>query len=215
MLVPQDSLPSAWRALTRPSAGRGPVLIFAAAPDVDAVAATATLAALLRAQLVRYEVHPVAGYADLVARFRSLTDPLTGVDPRAALCVNCGARVDLAGLLLAPPPPDAAAGGEAPAPPSGVRLFVLDSHRPVHLAHVESEVTSVFVDAATADEVDVDRLPMRGFEDAYGFVAVETDDEDGSSADSGGGGGSADDSNDNSAGGGGRGRGSDDDDDAD
>lgn len=207
MLVPQDSLPSAWRALTRPSAGRGPVLIFAAAPDVDAVAATATLAGLLRAQLVRYEVHPVAGYGDLVSRFRSLTDPLTGVDPRAALCVNCGARVDLAGLLLS-----SAAGadgeGEEGSGVDGdgatlgggggggrhVRLFVLDSHRPVHLAHVESDVTSVFVDAATAEEVDVDRLPMRGFEDSYGFVEVDSDVDDDSSGDSEGSGGTDDES---------------------
>ncbi|GAB0489819.1 hypothetical protein MMPV_001044 [Pyropia vietnamensis] len=205
MLVPQDSLPSAWRALTRPSAGRGPVLIFAAAPDVDAVAATATLAGLLRAQLVRYEVHPVVGYGDLVSRFRSLTHPLTGVDPRAALCVNCGARVDLEGLLLSPSTDaigegeDANAGVQSATPGGGgagrrVRLFVLDSHRPVHLAHVESDVTSVFVDAATAEEVDVDRLPMRGFEDSYGFVEVDSDVNDFSSDDSGGGDGTDDES---------------------
>lgn len=216
MLVPQDSLPSAWRALTRPSAGRGPVLIFAAAPDVDAVAATATLAGLLRAQLVRYEVHPVAGYGDLVSRFRSLTHPVTGVDPRAALCVNCGARVDLAGLLLSPAAGSDGAEGDGEgggaddegATPGGggggrrVRLFVLDSHRPVHLAHVESDVTSVFVDAATAEEVVVDRLPMRGFEDAYGFVEVESDVDDDSSGDSGGGGGTDDESTGSRGGGG-------------
>lgn len=177
VLLPLQSAPDGWEALrgaatptecarlnfaqsTAATAG-GPVLLFIAAGDVDAIAAVKVLTALLKADLTRYEVHPVSGYAHLARKFRDLAQ---GVQPRAVLFVNCGAMVDLEFMLR----------GEDGLE-SDVRLFVMDCHRPYHLKNIRSERVVLFDDV---NDVNHDMLPLDvDWEDEWGNV-FESSDED-------------------------------------
>lgn len=167
MLLPLPQLPDAWDALrgvatlpqfpsTPTGCATGPVLLFVAA-DVDSVAASRTLTALLKADLVRYEVHPIVGYEQLAARFDELATGEDSVGPRAVLCVNCGAAVDIAKILglddMEEPPP----------------VFIMDAHRPFHLRNLTAENVVVIDDD---DAVEDDAFPLdAGIEDEYGHVS--------------------------------------------
>lgn len=163
--------------------GQGPVLVFVAASDVDALAASRILTALLRADLARYEIHPVIGYDDLAAKFAVLA---TKVEPRAVLLVNCGAMVDLGAVLRLE---------EDELQPTDVRVFVMDCHRPYHLRNIRNERVVLFDDLednAMADmPLDVD------WEDRWGNVELEDSSDEESESDD-----SDDSSDDNSLGGG-------------
>lgn len=171
MLLPLPQLPDAWDALRGvatlpdlPTGASGPVLVFVAA-DVDSVAATRTLTALLKADLVRYEVHPVAGYAHLADSFKRLVDAA----PRAVLCVNCGASVDVDAILGLADIEDA--------PP----VYVMDSHRPFHIRNISSPRVVLLDDD---EHFDIAALPIdAGWEDEWGNVS-DHDLSDGSDSDS-------------------------------
>lgn len=163
MLLPLPELPDAWDALRGvgslpnvPAGSSGPVLIFVAV-DPDSVAAVRTLTALLKADVVRYEVHPVSGFAHLVDVFDVLAKGENAVAPRAVLCVNCGANVNLEKILgiadMQSPPP----------------VYVMDSHRPFHLKNIASEAVVLFDDDESFDHAG---LPMdMGWEDEWGNVS--------------------------------------------
>lgn len=184
VLLPLQSAPDGWEALrgaaspvecaalnlsdsTAATAG-GPVLIFVAARDVDAIAAVKVLTALLKADLTRYEVHPVHGYQHLATKFRDLE---SGVQPRSCLLVNCGAMVDLEYIL---------ANGEQLK--GDIRVFVMDCHRPFHLKNIRSERVVLFDDL---NEVNYDALPLDvDWEDEWGNVDDEDSSDDESDSDS-------------------------------
>lgn len=168
--------------------GTGPVLIFAAAADPDALAAVRTLTALLRADLVRYEVHPVSGYGHLARIFRVLLAGNGNVEPRAVLCVNCGAKVDLERVLRLR---EGLMGvgvedeGDTGIVESDVSVFVIDSHRPYHLKNVNSERVFLFDDDDLFSHAD---LPLDvDWEDEWGNVSDhDLSDDDSLAASSGG-----------------------------
>lgn len=179
MILPLSNAASSWdHVLSAGSGGGGgrPVLVFAAVPDADALVAARTITALLRSDLVPYEVHPVGGYADLQAKFEDLVRGDAACNPRAALCINCGAGVDLAAVL-------GLGGNEIEK--EGVKVFVFDSHRPYHLRNIASE--SVFMFDDHQDFFDTSGLPFDlGWEDEWGVVEdVETDAESEDESDSG------------------------------
>eukprot|EP00737_Agarophyton_chilense_P002480 gb/GEZJ01002833.1/.p1 GENE.gb/GEZJ01002833.1/~~gb/GEZJ01002833.1/.p1 ORF type:complete len:766 (+),score=96.27 gb/GEZJ01002833.1/:2598-4895(+) len=135
--TPSDSNRARSITPSRAALTQGPVLIFTAATNPDALAAVRTLTALLKADLLRYEVHPVAGYSQLRDKFDVLVRGDDAVEPRAVLCVNCAAAVDIQSILQLNPdqhnPVD-----------SDFKLFVIDSHRPYHLSNVHSERVIIF-----------------------------------------------------------------------
>lgn len=69
---------------------QGPVLVFVALPDCDAMATAMMIMQLLKAEMVRYEAVPIAGYTHLIERF---TDMVSTTKPRSILLINCGAKV--------------------------------------------------------------------------------------------------------------------------
>lgn len=176
MILPLTNAGDAWDEVVQ-GAGGGPVLVFVASPDPDALAAARTITALLRADLVRYELHPVTGYAHLRDTFRGLVHGDAAVEPRAVLCVNCGAGVDLAHVLgLGEASRGDADGddGEDGEREGGMdkalKVFVLDSHRPYHLRNVSSTKVWVFDDSPA--EFDTSELPLDiGWEDEWGNVS--------------------------------------------
>lgn len=179
VLLPSTAAPDGWELLrgaaseelaarrgvapSAAAAGSGPVLVFAAAGDVDAVASVRVLTALLKADLTRYEVHPVSGYADLVAKFARLARGPTSVEPRAVLCINCGAPVDLERML--------GLNAREDADQTDVRIFVLDCHRPYHLRNIKSKTVVLFDDTS---DFNHQQLPLDvDWEDEWGNVSDE------------------------------------------
>lgn len=147
---------------------QGPVLIFTAAADPDALAAVRTLTALLKADLLRYEVHPVAGYTHLRDKFDVLVRGDDAVEPRAVLCVNCGAAVDLEAILSISNDHDDDLASQ-------FRLFIIDSHRPYHLKNINSQRVVIFDDQDTFAHADI---PITfGLENEWGVVP-DTDSSD-------------------------------------
>lgn len=166
--VPVDSKRATALLPQRAPISQGPVLIFTAAADPDALAAVRTLTALLKADLLRYEVHPVAGYTHLRDKFDVLVRGDDAVEPRAVLCVNCGAAVDLEAIL-------AISNDHANDLASQFRLFVIDSHRPYHLKNITSERVVIFDDQDTFARADI---PITlGIENEWGVVP-DTDSSD-------------------------------------
>lgn len=153
----------------------GPVLIFTAAADPDALAAVRTLTSLLKADLVRYEVHPVSGYAMLREKFDVLVRGEAAVEPRSILCVNCGAMVDIETILDLD-------GSNSDSPSTDVRVFVLDPHRPFHLANVSSKNVIAF---DGEDGFKEGEMPINlSFEDEWGNLPDEhSSDEEGDESD--------------------------------
>lgn len=145
----EHNLPAHNIAPSDSAASTGPVLIFTAAADPDALAAVRTLTALLKADLVRYEVHPVPGYRQLREKFDVLVRGASHVDPRAVLCVNCGAPVDLDHILSLSAPSSSAT--DVP----DVRIFVMDSHRPYHLKNINSSRIFLFNDTDDFNRADL------------------------------------------------------------
>jgi len=166
MLLALPQLPDAWDSIrgvaTLPQlpvaasgATAGPVLLFVSG-DVDSVATARTLTFLLKADLVRYEVHPVAGYAHLAEIYSTLTTGESACAPRAILCINCGGAVDLSALLGLDDTP------ETP-------VFVLDCHRPFHLRNLSANNIILIDDDENTDD---SAFPMDlGVEDMYGNVS--------------------------------------------
>lgn len=148
----------------------GPVLIFTAAADPDALASVRTLTALLKADLIRYQVHPVDGYEHMRDKFTLLVTGDAAVEPRAVLCVNCGAMVDLNSALLLPENEDEDDSQISPSV-SDLRVLIIDSHRPYHLRNVNSEKIVLLHDS---DDFNESELPINmNMEDEWGNVPDE------------------------------------------
>lgn len=150
----------------------GPVLIFTASADPDALASVRTLTALLKADLIRYEVHPVDGYAEMQEKFQILVTGDAAIQPRAVLCVNCGAMVDVSTVLQL----DRSDITDV----TDARVLVIDSHRPFHLRNISSERVVLLHDSDTFDTVN---LPISfNLEDQWGNV-LDSHSTDGESSD--------------------------------
>lgn len=138
----------------------GPVLIFTASADPDALASVRTLTALLKADLIRYEVHPVDGYAEMQKKFHFLVTGDAAIQPRAILCVNCGAMVDMSTVLQLEQSDISQV--------TDARVLIIDSHRPFHLKNINSERVVLVHDSDTFDTVN---LPISlDLEDQWGNV---------------------------------------------
>lgn len=151
----------------------GPVLIFTASADPDALASVRTLTALLKADLIRYEVHPVDGYVEMQDKFQILVTGDAAIQPRAILCVNCGAMVDVSTILQLE--------RSDIRDVTDARVLIIDSHRPFHLRNINSERVILLHDSDTFDTVN---LPISfNLEDQWGNV-LDSHSIDGESSDS-------------------------------
>ncbi len=135
------------------------VLILVAA-DVDGLCASRSLTHLLRADQVTYSLVPVQGYSHVAALLRGLGE--SNNDIRTVILVNCGAIVNL-GNLLPWDRPDLA-------------CYVMDSHRPIHLANVYDK-ERVFVLHDEEEDMVAASLPSDG-EDLSGGEESSSDEEE-------------------------------------
>ncbi|KAG7390279.1 DNA replication initiation factor cdc45 [Phytophthora pseudosyringae] len=146
MLWPREEFHAAYGQMKHDalqSGGSCSVLILVAL-DVDALCAAEILTRLLRADMLSYSLLAVRGYEDVLqareTRIRGADGTLRGGgELRSVVLLNCGAIVDVAKLL---------------ALPTHVKCYVLDSHRPIHLANIydEHQQVVVFDDGALALE---------------------------------------------------------------
>lgn len=120
-------------------------MLILVAADVDSLCATRSLTHLLRADQVTYSLVPVQGYSHVASLLRGLGEGSN--DIRTVILVNCGAIVNL-GTLLPWDRPDLA-------------CYVIDSHRPIHLANVYDR-ERVFVLHDEEEDMEAANLPSDG-----------------------------------------------------
>lgn len=106
-----------------PSTGMRPThMLILVTPDVDSLCAARILGGMLRSDLLTYKITPVQSYEDLVAAAKEY---LQDENALSIVMINCGGNYDLTTAL-----------GTLE---SRVTIYILDSHRPYHLANVDSE----------------------------------------------------------------------------
>ncbi|XP_008807350.2 cell division control protein 45 homolog [Phoenix dactylifera] len=116
-----------------------PLLIFPSASDADSLCALKIVAHVLSSDSIRYSVYPVSSFGDI--------EKLAGLNLRSShqpislLLINWGCHRDLRRILN--PGPDA-------------RVFVIDSHRPVHLHNLSEQNDRVVVLYTREDEHQAD-----------------------------------------------------------
>jgi len=115
---------------------------------------------MLRADHVAYSLVPVSGYSHASTLLRALGE--SNNDIRSVVLINCGAIVNLTNLL--------------PWHRPELTCYVIDSHRPVHLANVY-ERERVFVLHDEEEDMDEGGLPSDG-EGLSGGEDSEDDDDD-------------------------------------
>ncbi|CAK4713448.1 unnamed protein product [Aphanomyces euteiches] len=91
----------------------GASVLLLVALDVDSIAAVSILTSLLQADMVAYSLVPVSGY-------KQLAEMTFSSEIRSIFLINCGAMVDVYSSLKL----------------TDQKVYVIDSHRPLHLANV-------------------------------------------------------------------------------
>lgn len=110
------------------------VLIFVATDSCDSIATLQILEHVLNKDNVPYGIYPVANEAELV---RHAEDMLQDDAERSIILVNCGATEDITRTLSCGP---------------GIRIYVLDSHRPLNIRNAERENSQVLVICDDAEQ---------------------------------------------------------------
>lgn len=103
-------------------------MLILTAPDCDSIAATRILVYMLRCDNIMYTTHPVANIRDVEVCFSKHCNG----EIRSIVMINCGAIVDVCKTLSL-------------RPEDNIRCFILDSHRPVHLANIHADENLVVV----------------------------------------------------------------------
>lgn len=101
----------------------GLTVLILVAPDCDALCSCHILTALLKGDRIQYKVKPVAGYSDIAEVKKIYID--TSEDLKSIIMLNCGSRMNLTKVFNLIDKPD-------------LHCFIVDSHRPVHLANIHS-----------------------------------------------------------------------------
>ncbi len=99
------------------------------ANEVDAMAATRMLTQLLRIDNIAYVVRPVTNFSQVLQNYRNYVTP----EIKTIILINCGATHNI------PKAFELEKGGET-------RCFILDNHRPFHLANVHARHNVVVFD---------------------------------------------------------------------
>ncbi|ONK77930.1 uncharacterized protein A4U43_C02F12420 [Asparagus officinalis] len=116
-----------------------PLLIFPSASDADSLSTLKIITHVLCSDSIRYSVYPISSF-DEILKFPNLN--LQSPDtPLSVLLINWGCHRDLRRILK---------------PGIDSRVFVIDSHRPIHLHNLSSENEQVIVLYTSEDEQQAD-----------------------------------------------------------
>lgn len=108
--------------------------------DPDELASTCRLTALLKADLSRHKIRRVDGYAEMHESLCILVIGDAAIRPRALLCVNCGATIDMSAVLQLDV-------GDV----TDTRALVIHAHRPFRLRNVKSTPIVLFHDLTDSE----------------------------------------------------------------
>jgi cell division control protein 45 len=138
MLLKRDKTYEAYEMIKEQAAAGGCTVLILSAADCDSMAATRILSYMLRSDNIQNTIQPVSSTRDL-ERCRT---QLEAGEIRSVFMVNCGAIVDVKEVFMLTRDDD-------------IRCFILDSHRPVHLANIHAhEDLVVVMDDGILGEID-------------------------------------------------------------
>ncbi|XP_074268775.1 cell division control protein 45 homolog [Silene latifolia] len=131
---------SALRVTDDTSIAPSPLLIFPSTSDVDSLCALKIIFHVLESDSIQYACYPVSSFNEI---HKYMEDSLSiSVDtPLTMLLINWGCHRDLRRLLDLSP---------------SIRVFVVDSHRPIHLHNLSQENEEVVVLYTKDDEEQAD-----------------------------------------------------------
>lgn len=126
--------------------GKASAIIIFTTYDVDALSSTRMLTYLLKAENIYYSVHMVIDQSSLLRMYEKYRE---APEDRIVILMNCGATLNIPRLF------GLQRGG------SNVRCFVMDNHRPFHLANIYSAYAVVVFDDS-AESVSNALIPDEG-----------------------------------------------------
>ncbi|KAH0633524.1 hypothetical protein KY284_036310 [Solanum tuberosum] len=122
------------------SASTSPLLVFPSTSDVDSLCALRIIGHVLESDSVRYACYPVSSFKEI---YKYTGDNLGAAadEPITILLINWGCQRDLKKILQVGPL---------------ARVFVVDSHRPIHLHNLSNQNDRVIVLYTGDDEQQAD-----------------------------------------------------------
>lgn len=135
-----DSFYSQLRESALASAYSSPLLIFPSTSDVDSLCALKIIGHVLESDSVRYACYPVSSFKE-IHKYAGPNLSETSDEPITILLINWGCHRDLKQVL-----------GIGPS----ARVFVVDSHRPIHLHNLSDNNDRVVVLYTVEDEQQAD-----------------------------------------------------------
>ncbi|CAI9776610.1 unnamed protein product [Fraxinus pennsylvanica] len=142
-MVREQSIESFYTRLresARASASSTPLLIFPSTSDVDSLCALKIIGHVLESDSVRYACYPVSSFKE-IHKYAGPSLSSSSDEPITILLINWGCHRDLRRDLEIGP---------------SARVFVVDSHRPIHLHNLSSQNDRVVVLYAKEDEHQAD-----------------------------------------------------------
>ena len=151
------------------AASSSPLLIFPSTADTDSLCALKIATHLLAQDSIRYSVYPVSSFVDIHSLIGASLSSLNGDNqPIVALLINWGSSRDLRKSLKLG---------------YGVQIFVIDSHRPVHLHNLSNRNSQVTVLYTSEDESQSDLPYSFDLETLANSCDLSSDDEIGLDSD--------------------------------
>jgi len=167
MLLDKSYFDAAYNQILQGAAeaeGACSVLIFVAC-DCDAMCCCRIFTSMMRSDNVSYKVKPVMGYAEIQQAGESLIQG--NMELRSIVMINCGGVVNMLKMIQFEP---------------HHRVYIIDSHRPVHLSniHAHPEELVVFGDSSLTVESEIpsDGEDLSGDESSDGETLKDEDEGD-------------------------------------
>ncbi|GFZ13474.1 cell division cycle 45 [Actinidia rufa] len=171
-MVREQSFMSFYARLRKSASASGfstPLLIFPSTSDADSLCALKIIGHVLESDSVRYACYPVSTFKEI----HKYAGPNLSDEPVTILLINWGCHRDLRKVLNLG---------------SSAHVFVVDSHRPIHLHNLSDENYSVVVLYTQDDEDQADlayelRVPVSALANASDLNSDDEGDDDSESED--------------------------------
>ncbi|XP_057507688.1 uncharacterized protein LOC130790681 [Actinidia eriantha] len=171
-MVREQSIESFYARLRKSASASGfstPLLIFPSTSDADSLCALKIIGHVLESDSVRYACYPVSTFKEI----HKYAGPNLSDEPVTILLINWGCHRDLRKVLNLG---------------SSAHVFVVDSHRPIHLHNLSDENDRVVVLYTRDDEDQADlaydlRVPVSALANASDMNSDDEGDNDSESED--------------------------------
>ncbi|KAJ4728461.1 cell division control protein 45-like [Melia azedarach] len=163
-MVREQSLESFYARLRESAmtSSESPLLIFPSTSDVDSLCALKVILHVLESDSVRYACYPVSSFQE-IHKYAGPNLSSSSQTPISIMLINWGSHRDLKGVLNLGPK---------------ARVFVVDSHRPIHLHNLSDGNDNVVVLYTPEDEQQADLAYDFNVSALANACDLESDDED-------------------------------------